>query len=236
MEYIYVLGINSFIGREERNSVMTMNDAPTAMDDNIDHKNQDTDDGFRYPRYSKNYRRRRSKDEGGSVQILKRGASSPPCTNKPEVKTLEIDIDPSLISILIGTKGRNISLLCKNACVASSIEGNSKVVFSTKSAKSDLELAHNMMISMVSGGVVRWFGHPDATNKYYHHSVRDELENLVSATSECTLELLRAHNGHLCLMMVPVRQANKDFVVEQIRNLRPILLEKIVNYARVQER
>lgn len=190
------------------------------------------DDGFSYPRKSKNFRAQAQSMKMNPimepVQILKRAA-------KPEVKTLELDIDPSLISILIGTKGRNISLLCKNACVASSIEGNSKVVFSTKSVKSDLDLAHCMMISMVSGGVIRWFGHPDATQKYYHPSVRTELENMVSATSECTLELLRAHNGHLCLLMVPTREANKDFVVEQIRNLRPVLLEKIIKYAHAQE-
>jgi len=88
-----------------------------------------------------------------------------------------------------------------------------------------------MMISMTSGGVLRWFNHPGATNKYYHPSARCELENLVLATSGCYLDILRAFNGHLCLMIIPLKGANEEHVAEQIKNLRPVVLDKIHSLA-----
>ncbi len=200
------------------------------------------EEGFRFQRKSKAYRQQvmtRKKQQqkavdGNTIQILRR--DGPNILNEPHHEAVEedgkeIEIDPALISILIGTRGRNISLIGKTTSVFLRIEANTKVVLVTKNAKSDIDLAHRMMIAMISGGVIRWFSHPDATNKYYHPSVRSDLEKLVSATSECTLELLRAHNGHLCLLVVPTKEANKQFVGDQIQNLRPILLEKLVAYA-----
>ena len=191
-----------------------------------------TDNGFEYQKKSKAYRQKKK----GQIQILKRVPTSEEFSgDKQEDNTITpqvtIPIDPASISILIGSKGRNISIVCRMAYVMSAVENNSHVVFISKSDQSDLDLAHRLMLSMISGGVLRWFNHPAATNKYFHLSVRKELQDYVEATSECTLDLIRAYNGHLCLMLVPKPDANKQFVTEQIKNLRPILLEKINTYA-----
>jgi hypothetical protein len=199
------------------------------------------EEGFRFQTRSKAYRQqvmtRKIKQkamDGNTIQILKRDGSNflnQPCHEGDEEDGKEIEIDPALISIVIGTRGRNISLIGKTTSVFLRIVSNTQVVLVTKNSKSDVDLAHRMMISMMSGGVIRWFSHPDATNKFYHPSVRGDLENLVSATSDCTLELLRAHNGHLCLLLIPTKEANKQIVGDQIQNLRPILLEKLVAFA-----
>lgn len=217
---------------------------------NIKSTESESKDGFEYPKKSKAYKKM---IQDKRVQILKREPSSASMDttsatqasnhsaqpNDSEALTSErrdakdgstsikIPIQESSIPILIGTRGRNISLLCKHSMVHSSIEADSSIVFTPKSDKSDLDLAHRMMLSMVAGGVVRWFTHPSVTQKYYHASTRAELEQLVSATSQCSLALLRAHNGHLCLIIIPTKEANKEYVAEQIRNLRSILCEKI---------
>ena len=189
-------------------------------------------DGFAYPKRSKSYKMQcqsNAKEESVVVEILKR-----PDTKVEEQRAEKrVPIDPQSISILIGARGRNISLICKFARVFMSIEDNHTVTFTPRknALENSLELAHRMMISMISGGVLRWFNHPAATNKYFHPSVRDELEKMVTATSECSLDLLRARNGHLCLLVLPNADANLEHVEEQIRNLRPTLLEKINLYA-----
>jgi polyribonucleotide nucleotidyltransferase len=173
-------------------------------------------DGFQFPKKSKAYR----------MVIARR---KEPTTDAEEAK--RVPIDPNMISVLIGAKGRNISLICRYASLYASIEDNSTVVFTRRNDASELNMAHRMMVSMISGGVLRWFSHPAATNKYYHPSVREELQNMVSATSQCTLELLRARNGHLCLLILATPAADLQHVEEQIRALRPAVLEKIKQYA-----
>lgn len=193
----------------------------------IEYKLDDTQElaeGFQYPKNSKAFKAQRMVvEKKGGIQILKREDS--------QIKEKRVPIDPKMISVLIGAKGRNISLICRHSHLYSSIEDNSTVVFSRRTDTSDLDKAHRMMVSMISGGVLRWFNHPNATDKYYHVSVRPELENMVSATSECTLELLRARNGHLCLLILATPQADLQHVEEQIRTLRPAILDKIKEYA-----
>lgn len=219
-----------------------------------------TDDGFQYPKNSTAYRMQhkaamgqkkmmqmqkfRDKDGKRQVAFEKEGAPAQPLQilkredsltfNNKSINTVEEavhPIDTASISVLIGSKGRNISIICRTAYVLATINKNAEVHFVSKSDQSDLDLAHRMMISMTSGGVLRWFNHPAATNKYYHPSVRKELEDLVEATSECTLDILRAFNGHLCLMLIPAKGANKQYIAEQIKNLRPIVLEKMNSLA-----
>lgn len=212
--------------------------------------NTPLEDGFEYPKKSMSYKLQHKAEIGqrkalsrmqynpnfknAGVEILKRSDSRSteeeeptPCAEK------RVPIDAKSISILIGARGRNISLICKFARVYMSIEDNHMVTFTPRknSSEHSLDLAHRMMISMIAGGVLRWFNHPAATNKYFHPSVRAELENMVAATSQCTLELLRSRNGHLCLVVLANSDANLEYVEEQIRNLRPILLEKINLYA-----
>ncbi len=210
-------------------------------------------DGFVYQKKSKAYKKMVQEKK---IQILQRRSPADQAhtndtsnpqegnnnNNSADVKTrveqnansLKIPIQEGSIPILIGTRGRNISLLCKHSMVHSSIEEDSTVVFTPKSDKSDLDLAHRMMLSMVAGGVLRWFTHPSVTQKYYPQSLRPELEQMVAATSQCSLTLLRAHNGHLCLLILPSKDANKEYVLEQIRNLRPILIEKISQNAQTE--
>jgi hypothetical protein len=204
-------------------------------------------DGFEYPKRSKAYKmQRQAQAMGETKQHPSRTQSSAPVVveilKRPDTMTegserkqaeKRVPIDPQSISILIGARGRNISLICKFARVFMSIEDDHFVTFTPRKNAHDnsLELAHRMMISMISGGVLRWFNHPAATNKYFHPSVRNELENMVTATSQCSLDLLRARNGHLCLLVLANADANLEYVEEQIRNLRPMLLEKINQYA-----
>jgi len=200
-----------------------------------------TDNGFQYPKNSKAYIMQRNRAHGkkpknqvafgGQVQILKRGTSDDIINKNSTAEQTMHPIDSASISVLIGAKGRNISLICRTAYVLATIDKNSEVHFISKSDQSDLDLARRMMISMTSGGVLRWFNHPGATNKYYHSSARCELENLVLATSGCYLDILRAFNGHLCLMIIPLKGANEEHVAEQIKNLRPVVLDKIHSLA-----
>jgi hypothetical protein len=178
-------------------------------------------DSFEYPKSSMAYKNQKKKENNANVRILKRG----------EHTMTAIPIDPQSISVLIGVKGRNISLISKHASVFAAVEKNSQVAFVSKSERSDHDLAHRLMISMVSGGVLRWFNHPAATNKYYHTTAREALEQFVSENSDCVLDILRAYNGHLCLLLIPKKDADKEKVVEQIKTLRPQVLERINSYA-----
>ena len=170
-------------------------------------------DDFEYPKSSMAYKNQRK------------------AAKMAEESSKTVLVEPENIAVLIGVKGRNISLISRHANVLIAVEKNSQVNFVAKSQKSDLDLAHRMMLSMISGGVLRWFNHPSATNKYYHHGSRVELENFIAENSDCTLELLRAYNGHLCLLIVPTKDAEKETISETIRKLRPLALDKINSYA-----
>jgi hypothetical protein len=172
-------------------------------------------DNFEYPKKSMAYKNQRK-----AAKMVEESV----------VSSKVVHVEPENIAVLIGVKGRNISLISRHANVLIAVEKNSQVNFVPKSQKSDLDLAHRMMLSMISGGVLRWFNHPSATNKYYHQGSRVELENYISENSDCTLELLRAYNGHLCLIIVPKKDAEKETISETIRKLRPVALEKINSF------
>ena len=97
--------------------------------------------------------------------------------------------------------------------------------------ESNLLLAQRMIKSIVAGGVIRWFTHPSSTNKYYHVSFRSELQDLVASMTKnaCSLQLLRAFSGHLCLFVMP---ENDEFDEKDIAELRPALLAKIVELSK----
>ena len=189
------------------------------FNNNTENKTEEIKDNFEYPKSSMAY-----KNQKRMERELKRVDNS-------DISSNTVLVQPENIAVLIGVKGRNISLISRHAYVLIAVENNSQVNFVSKSQKSDLDLAHRMMISMISGGVLRWFNHPSATNKYYHHNSRVELEKFITENSDCTLELLRAYNGHLCLLIVPKKDADKENVAAEIRKLRPLALEKINSYA-----
>jgi hypothetical protein len=160
------------------------------------------------------------------------------------VQTLTIPIIPmdhedvtprsvhAMVSSLIGLKGRNITLLCKMANVNAIVEPSNEhdqMVFFTKNHKSNLEKAHMLMISMMSGGVLGWFNHPDVTRRFFHPSARNELKAFVEehTNSSCTLKLVRANNGHRCLLVVPKKNACLTHVGLEIRDLHAKVMEKI---------
>jgi hypothetical protein len=208
----------------------------TEIEPNIDNLKEDNpiiiEDGFEYPKSSMSYKNQQKgidKNRYKEIRFQKKAGCSEDSTLTDNNKT--IPVDPQYISVLIGFKGRNISLISRHASVFAAIENNCQINFVSKSEKSDHDLAHRMMISMVSGGVLRWFNHPSATNKYYNNTARAVLEQVVSDNSDCTLELLRAYNGHLCLIVVAKKDADKEKVGEQIKNIRAELLEKIILHA-----
>ena len=94
-----------------------------------------------------------------------------------------------------------------------------------KNSDSSIPLAKRMIASIIGGGVLRWF-----THKYYHPSVRAELQDLVSSQTgnKCALQLLRANTGHMCLFIMPLDDAVDE---KQVCEVRPILVAKITELA-----
>jgi hypothetical protein len=68
-------------------------------------------------------------------------------------------------------------------------------------------LASSMVRSILAGGIIRWFTRPAATLRFYHISVRPQLQALVTELTHgaCSLQLLRAPTGHRCLFLMPVQ-------------------------------
>ena len=99
-----------------------------------------------------------------------------------------------------------------------------------KNSDSSIPLAKRMIASIIGGGVLRWFTHPSSTHKYYHPSVRAELQDLVSSQTgtKCALQLLRANTGHMCLFIMPLDDAVDE---KQVCEVRPILVAKITELA-----
>lgn len=133
-------------------------------------------------------------------------------------------------AILIGTNGRNVSLIGKYSQSFLQCSDTGEVTLVPRSKDSDLELGKRMIQSVVAGGILRWFMHPSATKKYYHISVRAELQALTAALTDetCALQLLRAHKGHLCLFIMPL---SNDGKFELIKSARAELMAKISELA-----
>jgi len=132
-------------------------------------------------------------------------------------------------SILIGSNGRNVSLIGKYSRSFLQCSDAGEVTLVPRSKDSDLELGKRMIQAVVAGGILRWFLHPGITNKYYHVSVRAELQALTASLTKdtCALQLLRAHKGHLCLFIMPLHDGQYDL----IKTARPELLIKIAELA-----
>ena len=132
-------------------------------------------------------------------------------------------------SILIGSNGRNVSLIGKYSRSFLQCSDAGEVTLVPRSKDSDLELGKRMIQAVVAGGILRWFLHPGITNKYYHVSVRAQLQALTASLTKdtCALQLLRAHKGHLCLFVMPLYDGKYDL----IKTARPELLMKIAEFA-----
>ena len=140
---------------------------------------------------------------------------------------VSVQIPMETRAILIGTGGRNVSLIGKYAQAFVQCNDQGEVTLVPRSKNSDLELGKRMIQTVVAGGVLRWFTHPGTTNKYYHVSARAQLQELASTLTKntCTLQLLRAHKGHLCLFLMP---SAGETPFDLIREARPVLLAKMM--------
>ena len=67
---------------------------------------------------------------------------------------------------LVGTKGRNMSLIRHHTGYAIFIEG-AAVTMAPQRAKPDAALARRMALSACSGGILRWFICPQARRIYF---------------------------------------------------------------------
>lgn len=112
-----------------------------------------------------------------------------------------MDISPKEAPFLVGMKGRNISLIRK--CSGMIIHIRGPTVFMSKqrpSAKPDL--AARMVFSACNGGILRWFVTQAATNTGYPLE-KIHIYEAIAHDHACTLKLLRARCGHMCLMLIP---------------------------------
>ena len=113
-----------------------------------------------------------------------------------------IEIELSEAPFLVGVKGRNIALIRKCSGMLISISGTS-VVLKRQRPSSKPDLAVRMILSACHGGILRWFVTAAATHEGYPFDRIHELE-LLAQSYGCSLRLLRARCGHMCLMLVPL--------------------------------
>ena len=150
-----------------------------------------------------------------------------------EEACLLFHVPKEAMSILVGARGRNICLVGKHSGVLVHSNREGEVRLLPRNANSNLALAQRMIRSIVCGGILRWFTHPSSTDRYYPASVRAQLQALVADLTQgtCTLQLLRAHSGHLCLFVMPsVPEADRT-VEAHIADARPKLLARILELA-----
>lgn len=117
---------------------------------------------------------------------------------------------------LIGSKGRNISLIRKFSGMIISIRDQDVVMCKSK-ATSDVITAWRMVVSACYGGILRWFETPYATMKGYPENRVPEFEK-IAKNYDCELQLLRSRRGHMCLMLIPrIILDNNDAINEEKR-------------------
>ena len=102
---------------------------------------------------------------------------------------------------LVGMKGRNISLIRKCSGMILSIKGDT-VSMSRQRPSSRPEMAARMVLSACCGGILRWFVTQAATTTGYPFDKIYTFE-MLAQKHNCTLKLLRARCGHMCLMLIP---------------------------------
>lgn len=112
-----------------------------------------------------------------------------------------IEISLSDAPFLVGVKGRNIALIRKWSGMHISISGTS-VVLTRQKPTSKPDLAVRMILSACNGGILRWFVTAAATHAGYPFDRVHELQ-LLAQSHQCSLKLLRARCGHMCLMLIP---------------------------------
>ena len=110
-------------------------------------------------------------------------------------------VSPKEAPFLVGMKGRNISLIRK--CTGMVLTIKDETVTMTKQRPSAKPaLAVRMVLSACCGGILRWFVTQAATAEGYPLDKIHSFEQ-IALKHKCILRLLRARNGHMCLMLIP---------------------------------
>ena len=110
-------------------------------------------------------------------------------------------ITPLEAPFVVGIKGRNISLIRKCSGMILSIKGDT-ISMTKQRPSSKPSLAVRMVLSACCGGILKWFVTQAATQDGYPPDKSKAYEAL-ARSHRCTLRLLRARCGHMCLMLVP---------------------------------
>ena len=134
-----------------------------------------------------------------------------------------IEVPKPSCSLLVGLKGRNISMI-SHRCGAWLNLDNQTLTVRQWRKNFDEDLTRRMIYSACHGGIVRWFTLPSVTDTYYPFHQRDKLEKLALDTFQCKLELFRSKRGHLCLMLVP-NKVEGEVTQLQLQKGREAILE-----------
>ena len=141
-------------------------------------------------------------------------------------------VTPKEAPFLVGMKGRNISLIRKCSGMILSIKGDT-VSMTKQRPSSKPALAVRMVLSACCGGILRWFVTQAATQEGYPFDKIHSFEELAQS-HKCTLRLLRARSGHMCLMLIPdmpaeplATDADQAIFREHLAAARVALLEAL---------
>ena len=140
-------------------------------------------------------------------------------------------ITPVQAPFLVGMKGRNISLIRKCSGMIITIKGDTVFMAKQRSSGYKPDLAVKMVLSACTGGILRWFVTQKATTDGYPFDKIYAFE-LLAQSQKCTLKLLRARSGHMCLMLIPELPEHptaEDYVAfkEHIGKARVLLMEAL---------
>ena len=166
-----------------------------------------------------------SKKKGEGWTIITRGGARKPLPTAPTIPEAAdeeaikeepqripfFDLSsPSEGGFIVGAGGRNTALVHKTTGVSIFVEPAGGVFgLPRNNADADLALARRMALSMASGGVLRWFVTPLATERGYPADKQPALRALANAYG-CELQLLQSKRGHKCLLLVFIADASSE--------------------------
>ena len=166
-----------------------------------------------------------SKKKGEGWTIITRGGARKPLPTAPTIPEAAdeeaikeepqripfFDLSsPSEGGFIVGAGGRNTALVHKTTGVSIFVEPAGGVFgLPRNNADADLALARRMALSMASGGVLRWFVTPLATERGFPADKQPVLRALANAYG-CELQLLQSKRGHKCLLLVFIADASSE--------------------------
>jgi hypothetical protein len=146
-------------------------------------------------------------------------------TGRNEEVLLVMPITPKEAPFLVGVKGRNISLIRKCSGMLITVKDN-MVYMKRQRTSCKPELATRMVLSACCGGILRWFVTQASTSEGYPFDKIHSFE-LLAQGHHCTLRLLRARCGHMCLMLIPDMSPDEASMRTHLAEGRKALLEAL---------